>query len=392
MTEDLVVMLTALNVEYEAVRRRLTNLRTRRHPRGTRFEVGAISGTRCRVALGLTGKGNGPAAVLSERAIQEFAPAAVLFVGIAGALREGMPLGDVVMATQIYAYHGGTSDDEGLKARPRSWEVSHGISQLAAQVGRSDAWAGTVPPGARVPRVHFGPIAAGEIVQNSRISHEARWIREHYNDALAIEMESAGVAQACHLNGAAVAVIRGISDLADGTKSTSGDGTWQPRAADNAAAFAVRLAEELITDKEHGVMHGDRPVHRAETDTGIDTGTVTNVAIGGQVGIQAGNVSGSTVVSFGVAPQDSTSAVLAAELAAFREQLARVHAAGRIDSATYEAAQTELDLADKALERDTSENRNAFVLALKRLRGLTADVTDLATRIVALLAIAKGLG
>jgi nucleoside phosphorylase len=31
---------------------------------------------------------------------------AVLFVGVAGALWDATPLGDVVMATHVYAYHG----------------------------------------------------------------------------------------------------------------------------------------------------------------------------------------------------------------------------------------------------------------------------------------------
>lgn len=249
MTEDRVVILTALNLEYEAVQQRLTDLHVYRHPQGTRFETGVIHGTKCRVALGLTGKGTAPAAVLSERAIQAFSPLAVLFVGVAGALWDGTPLGDVVMATHIYAYHGGTSADDGLKARPRAWEAAHRILQLASHISRSNDWAGQVPSGGRAAKVHFGPIAAGEVVHTSRISYEARWIREHYNDALAIEMESAGVAQACHLSSVPVAVIRGISDMADGTKSSSGDGTWQPRAAANAAAFAIRLAEELITEQ-----------------------------------------------------------------------------------------------------------------------------------------------
>ena len=384
MTQGPVVILTALDVEYAAVRRRLTQLRTHRHPRGTRFEVGRVQGTQCPVVLGLTGKGNGAAAVLSERAIQEFSPAAVLFVGVAGALWNGTPLGDVVMATQIYAYHGGTSQDDGLKARPRAWEVSHRISQLASHVSRSDDWAGQVSPGGRAPKVHFGPIAAGEIVQNSRISREAKWIREHYNDALAVEMESAGVAQACHLSSAAAAVIRGISDMADGTKSTDGDSAWQPRAAANAAAFAVRLATELTTELEQDTMQGGDSARDAKP------GAVTNLAFGGQVGIQAGNVTGSTV-SFGTVPQASSSADLVAELAAIREQLIREHSSGSIDSTTYEAARTELETASKALASDTSDGRNAFVLALKRLRGIVADVTELVTRIVALLAIAKGL-
>ena len=68
----LVVIPTALDLEYAAVRDQLTDLRVRRHPAGTRFEVGRISQSDCRVALGLVGKGNHPAAVLAERAMAEF--------------------------------------------------------------------------------------------------------------------------------------------------------------------------------------------------------------------------------------------------------------------------------------------------------------------------------
>jgi nucleoside phosphorylase len=381
MTEDLVVVLTALDLEYQAVRRRLADPRVHRHERGTRFEIGTVRGTRCRVALGLTGKGNHPAAVLAERAIQQFSPVAVLFVGVAGALWDTTALGDVVMATHVYAYHGGTSEDDGLKARPRVWEVAHGISQLAAHLGRTGEWAGHAVDGERPPKVHFGAVAAGEIVQNSRISHEATWVRNHYNDALAIEMEAAGVAQAGHLNGSPVAIVRGISDRADGTKSTEKDGTWQPRAAANAAAFAVRLAEGLIEERGHIAMH---------EASSSKTGSAINNFASGQVGIQAGQVTGSTVW-MGTAPQVATAAGLVAELATVREHLVREHSAGAVDDPTYEAAQAELDVANDALAADSPEGRNRFVLALKRLRGLIADVTDLATRVVALIAAAKGM-
>lgn len=39
---DLVVMLTALDLEYQAVRDTLADVRLRRHPAGTRFEVGRL--------------------------------------------------------------------------------------------------------------------------------------------------------------------------------------------------------------------------------------------------------------------------------------------------------------------------------------------------------------
>jgi hypothetical protein len=70
MTENLVVILTAFNLGYDAVRRKLVDPQVHRHEMGTRFEIGTLQGTKCRVALGLTGKGNHPAAVLAERAIQ----------------------------------------------------------------------------------------------------------------------------------------------------------------------------------------------------------------------------------------------------------------------------------------------------------------------------------
>ncbi|UOZ07073.1 5'-methylthioadenosine/S-adenosylhomocysteine nucleosidase [Amycolatopsis sp. WQ 127309] len=374
MTDDLVVMLTAFNAEYKAVHERLTDVTLHRHDRGTRFEIGTVRGTSCRVALGLTGKGPQSAAVLAERAIQEFSPAALVFVGVAGALWD-TPLGDVVVATHVYAYHGGTSEDDGLKARPRVWEADHGVSQIAQHIARAGTWEPGVPPGTAV---HFGAIAAGEVVHNSRLSAEARWIREHYNDAMAIEMEAAGVAQAGHLSGSPVAVVRGISDKADGTKTTAADRNWQPQAAANAAAFAVRLATELVRERKQPTMKDN-----------TTPGTIYSTSHG-QVGIHAVNVTGSTVYQNG-RPPSPTTADLAVELASLREQLSHEHAGGRLDGETYDAAQVELDIAGGALESPTPEGRKTFVLALKRLGGLIADLAGLAAKVTALVSAAKGL-
>ena len=161
----LVVILTALNLEYEAVRDQLTDLRVRRHTAGTRFEVGRIGQSDCRVALGLVGKGNHPAAVLAERAMAEFSPAAVLFVGVAGGLWPNIRLGDVVVASKIYAYHGGTSEDDGLKARPKAWEIPHEADQIAQHVARSAAWRRGLPGGRSTPASISGR------------SPQARWCR-----------------------------------------------------------------------------------------------------------------------------------------------------------------------------------------------------------------------
>jgi adenosylhomocysteine nucleosidase len=296
------VVLTALDLEYEPIKGKLIDIRVQSHPAGTRFEVGRLAESDCRVALALVGKGNHAAAVLAERAISEFDPAALLFVGVAGALRPSIALGDVVVATHVYAYHGGASQDDGLKARPRVWEVSHRAQQIARHLKSTGEWMRQLPPGAEPPAVVFGPIAAGEIVQDSKISAEARWIREHYNDAYAIEMESAGVAQAAHLNDSLpVVVVRGISDRADGAKTAADRTGSQPRAAVNAAAFAIALAAALA--KELGDGQRATP---GSPETGRGNMTNTNIAFGNaQVGVQARNVHGG--IRFGPDPASSSS-------------------------------------------------------------------------------------
>lgn len=386
MSEDLVVILTALNVEYQAVRRKLAGLKVHLHERGTRFEVGTVQGTSCRVVLGLTSKGNHSAAVIAERAIQEFSPVAVLFVGVAGALWDTARLGDVVMATHVYAYHGGTSEDDGLKARPRVWEAPHGISQLGSHLARLDDWADGTSGHGRAPQVRFGAIAAGEVVQNSRISAEARWIRQHYNDALAIEMEAAGVAQAGHLNGAPVAVIRGISDRADGTKSSAKDRDRQPRAAANAAAFAIRLAVELAGEQEEKAMSQAGRARAADRPEG----RVSNTARNSTVGIMAGTVRGSSV-HLNTDPKVNGPADLIVELDGFRERLNRHHAEGALDDDTHREALAELGFARRAVGEENPESPKRATMALKRLRGLIAELPELVAGLAPLVVAAGEL-
>ncbi|NBE99701.1 5'-methylthioadenosine/S-adenosylhomocysteine nucleosidase [Nonomuraea sp. KC401] len=367
-----VVILTALDLEYQAVREKLVGPRLHRHSQGTLFEVGRLAAGRGEVVLAHVGKGNLSAGVLAERAIAEFRPAALLFVGVAGALHTHIALGDVVVATHVYAFHGGTSEDDGFKSRPRVWETSHAADQIAQHLHRAGSWTRDLDPR---PEVHFGPIAAGEVVLNSRLSEYAHWIREHYNDACAIEMEGAGVAQAGHLNQVPVVVIRGISDRADGTKETTDREQWQPRAVANAATFAAALAEELSTE---------RPTTRSsampETNTNIAQGNA-------HVGVQAGTVHG----GIWIAPQTSRPAELPEALAGFRSRLWQAWADGRLDEATYKAAEAELVTADQALETKTPDRANTLTLALKKLCGLVGDVADLAAELTVIIALAQSL-
>jgi 8-oxo-dGTP diphosphatase len=382
MTDNPVVILTALDVEYDEVRARLRDLQTQTHPAGTRFEVGSLGATGPLVALTLTGKGNLPAGTLTERAIAQFSPTAVIFVGVAGARLAHVALGDVVVATHVYAYHGATSEDDGTKARPRVWETSHSIDQIARHVSRDDTWARRLPADTSPPRVHFGPIAAGEQVHYSKTSPDALWIREHYNDAVAVETEAAGVAQASHLNNSLpMAVVRGISDPADRTKAAADRAGWQQRAASNAAAFALALATELAANPPH------RPTVSSDPPQRVSPATVTNFATGNaRVGFQAGQVFGGVRIGPDDTPRGDDNVI--ALLAELRTQLDQALCAGRVEEAVGQAALEELDAASQAARVNQG---NRLRVAVKRLSGLISDLAEFGAQLAAIVSAVKGV-
>jgi 8-oxo-dGTP diphosphatase len=244
-----IVILTALDLEYEAVRAHLVAPERQPHPGGTLFEVGQLRDAPCRFAIARTGHGNAPSALIAERAIGMFQPKALFFVGIAGALRDDVRLGDVVVATKVYAFHGGRDEMTGFQARPEAWTAPHELEQIAGHVARTRAWRACTDTGKRPADVHLKPIAAGEVVVDSHAGSVADHIRRHYNDAVAVDMESVGIAWAAHLNRSLpILSIRGISDRADGSKSfLDRTSRWRAIAAANAAAFAVAIATHVTS-------------------------------------------------------------------------------------------------------------------------------------------------
>ncbi|MBB5857541.1 hypothetical protein ACFQ05_18205 [Amycolatopsis umgeniensis] len=243
----LAVVLTAIAVEYEAVREHLLDVREQVHPAGTIFTLGRLRRGPWRIVLARTGQGNSPAAVLAERAIASYRPDLALFVGVAGRLHLDLELGDVVVAKKIYAIHSGKENDTGFQPRPVTWQLDHGHLQRAERVAESGAWRNARPDRRRAEaRAVVRAIASGEVVLDSVVSSLAQLCKRQYDDAAAIEMEGAGAAVAGQLNDSLpMVVIRGISDYADSRKEATGRGGWQEQASRNAAAFAMTLLTEF---------------------------------------------------------------------------------------------------------------------------------------------------
>jgi nucleoside phosphorylase/tetratricopeptide (TPR) repeat protein len=263
------VVLCALPVEYRAVRLLLTDLQERELPGGSMFEEGVLSGTPWRVAFGQLGEGNVGAGILAQQAMSSFDPDLILFVGVAGALKDDVLVGDVVVATRVGAYQGGKAAEDFL-SRPRTWDADHRLEQRARHLVATGGWppAGAIRVDGAAPEVHFKPIVAGDVVLASRDSPQYEQLRLHYNDAVAIEMEGVGLAQAAHVNKVAALVIRGISDTTGPDKQAFDAAGWQARAAKHAASFAAALLRSLPPDS--------RPRRSAASDAqGEDPSAIT---------------------------------------------------------------------------------------------------------------------
>ncbi|MEU4893945.1 hypothetical protein AB0B12_15895 [Streptomyces sp. NPDC044780] len=243
-----VVVLTALEVEYRAVRAHLEDPRPDRAERGALFELGVFrDGPVARtVALHMTGPGNPGAAASVERAAALFAPRAVLFVGVAGG-RKDVALGDVVAADSVYDYETGKDTETGFLPRQKTYQSAYGLVQLARLVAAGDTWQRRIPPGdgAPRPRAHVKPLAAGGRVVAHQRSDVGLRLAAGAGDALAVDMEGFGFLAGAYVNQHLDAlVIRGVSDLL-GDKGEAHDERWQPVASRHAAAFAFELIGRL---------------------------------------------------------------------------------------------------------------------------------------------------
>jgi nucleoside phosphorylase len=248
------VVLTAIPVEYLAVRAHLHDLREQVHPFGAVYERGSFSTptTAWDVLLVEAGAGNDGVAAMATQAINYFSPDIMFFVGVAGGIKD-VRLGDVVVATKVYGYEYGKEEDI-FKTRPSVFHSTFRMEQRAKAEARRSDWLQRLAPllPALPPRVFVAPIAAGNKVIASTASPVFKLLRSHFNDAIAVEMEGHGFLAVAHATSHIEAVVvRGISDLLD-NKTQADSANFQELAACYASAFAFELLAKLqIVDLAH---------------------------------------------------------------------------------------------------------------------------------------------
>ncbi len=175
------------------------------------------------------------AALAVNDTIHEWEPGAVLMVGIAGAAKKGVQLGDLVLGKEVCYYGRGKATVDGTLPEPKYYFADATLWDRVISVPKWDLPISVIRPDGKDvrPKTHYGVIASSEkVIANADIRDE---IAANNRKIAAIEMEGYGVSAATFKQYRPVRclVIRAISDLADASKNDE----WQPYAAAVAAEF-----------------------------------------------------------------------------------------------------------------------------------------------------------
>ena len=201
---------------------------------GLVFHTGLLGGRR--VVLVKAGIGKVNAARCTQLLIDQYHPAAILNTGIAGGLAPGLQVGDIVVADGLVQH----DFDVTAFGHAKGYLCTGGDSSVPTVFRADRQLSGALTAAAQAvlgaEKVHAGLIATGDQFISGREKKAELYELFH---ASAAEMEGCAIAQVAALSGVPFAVIRAISDLADGTAAESYD-TFEQQAADHSAKTVKR--------------------------------------------------------------------------------------------------------------------------------------------------------
>ncbi len=248
-------ILCAMHAEQQMLLQQLLPTRPQRLHGKRVYHRGRLHGHE--VVMALSGIGKVAAATSATSLIAEFGCQALLFTGTAGGLGDAVRIGDIVVARDLLQH-----DLDASPLFPRFEVPLTGTSRFAADalwsarllLAARAAIAGALHDtagaarlqllGIAAPRVHHGLLLSGDCFVSS--AADAQRLRAALPDALAVDMESAAVAQVCADYGVAFAAVRSVSDRADADAHLDFD-RFTTEVARHYSAEILRLA--LLTDK-----------------------------------------------------------------------------------------------------------------------------------------------
>ena len=221
----------AMQPEVEAIIAALTNSESETIS-GITFYTGTIWGKS--VAVAKCGIGKVFAALCAEIMILKYSPDLLVNTGVGGAIGGGLNCGDVVIADKLCQHDMDTSaigDPKGLVSGINMiyFEADNNAREILLEQGRALGLA-----------VKSGTVATGD--KFIADADDKRRIASDFS-ASVCEMEGCAIAQTAFVNGTPFAVVRAISDSADG-EATMDYPTFLSIAAANSTKLTLALVRE----------------------------------------------------------------------------------------------------------------------------------------------------
>ncbi|MBQ9876772.1 MAG: 5'-methylthioadenosine/adenosylhomocysteine nucleosidase [Campylobacter sp.] len=184
------------------------------------------------IAYSKIGKVN--SALTATLMIEKFGAQKLLFTGVAGALKNGFKIGDLLYATKVVQH------DLDITAfghpygfvpeSPIFVETDENLNKIAVGIAANLGI-----------NLKNGIVASGD--QFVCDEERKNWIEQTF-DASAVEMEGASVAQVCHALHTPFFMLRAISDEA-GSKAEFDFDEFMVKSAEISAKFALKMVENL---------------------------------------------------------------------------------------------------------------------------------------------------
>ncbi len=166
--------------------------------------------------------------------LEVFQPDVVLNTGSAGGFDSSLTLGDVVISTEV-RYH-----DADVTAF--GYEIGQMAQQPAAFISDDKLILTAEQALASMTDMHAvrGLICTGDAFVCT--PEKQAFIRDNFPTVIAVEMEAAAIAQACHQFNVPFVVVRAISDVADKESPMSFE-EFLPLAAQSSSVMVAKMVE-----------------------------------------------------------------------------------------------------------------------------------------------------
>lgn len=230
---QLIGIIGAMEPEIALLKQQLLNSRTEQLG-GYTFYLGTLAGKN--VVLVQSGIGKVASAVATTLMICQFKPDCIINTGSAGGFDPELNVGDVVISTEVRHHD--------VDVTAFGYEIGQVPQMPAAFVAHPALVAAAEQSIAALGycKTKKGLVATGDsfMCDPERIAQT----RAHFPSMLAVEMEGAAIAQACHMLDTPFVVIRSLSDIA-GKESPESFEAYLEIASKNSSAMVVELLSAI---------------------------------------------------------------------------------------------------------------------------------------------------